>query len=145
MKHVLFICTGNFYRSRYAEALFNHLAEQKNLEWRAFSRGLAIHWAEGDLSPYTRDALQRHGVELRHTGKTRVSLTEEDLQRADLTIVLDEREHREMVQAQFPDWEPRLTFWTCGDIHLETPQECLPRIHDLVHELVDRLAESQSS
>ena len=37
MKRVLFLCTGNYYRSRYAEELFNHLARGENLPWRASS------------------------------------------------------------------------------------------------------------
>lgn len=41
MKTVLFLCTGNYYRSRFAEYLFNHLAEQQTLEWRAESLGFA--------------------------------------------------------------------------------------------------------
>jgi protein-tyrosine phosphatase len=38
-KLVLFLCTGNYYRSRYAEELFNHLARAEGIGWRAFSRG----------------------------------------------------------------------------------------------------------
>src|SRR5262245_59358254 len=41
MKKILFLCTGNYYRSRYAEEIFNHIAEQRGLAWRAFSRGAA--------------------------------------------------------------------------------------------------------
>ena len=39
-KLLLFVCTGNFYRSRHAEALFNWHAERHGLAARAFSRGL---------------------------------------------------------------------------------------------------------
>ena len=56
-KRVLFICTGNFYRSRFAEAVFNHHAELHKIPWVAFSRGLAIHLAEGHLSTFTTEAL----------------------------------------------------------------------------------------
>ena len=39
---VLFLCTGNYYRSRFAEELFNHLAIQRGLAWRADSAGLEV-------------------------------------------------------------------------------------------------------
>jgi hypothetical protein len=35
---ILFLCTGNYYRSRYVEELFNHRAKIESLPWRAFSR-----------------------------------------------------------------------------------------------------------
>ena len=38
---VLFLCTGNYYRSRFAEMLFNHLAVESQLNWKADSRGIA--------------------------------------------------------------------------------------------------------
>jgi protein-tyrosine-phosphatase len=41
MKTRLFLCTGNFYRSRFAEIFFNWHAEQLEIPWRAYSRGLA--------------------------------------------------------------------------------------------------------
>ncbi len=41
-KTVLFLCTGNYYRSRFAEALFNSVAGRMGLPWRASSRGLAL-------------------------------------------------------------------------------------------------------
>ena len=43
-KRVLFLCTGNYYRSRFAEILFNQLAPTRGLNWRADSRGLARLW-----------------------------------------------------------------------------------------------------
>lgn len=39
---ILFLCTGNYYRSRHAEAVFNHHAAAVGLGWRATSRGLAL-------------------------------------------------------------------------------------------------------
>jgi protein-tyrosine-phosphatase len=39
-KTVLFLCTGNYYRSRFAEALFNSVAGKMGLPCRASSRGL---------------------------------------------------------------------------------------------------------
>ena len=40
MKQVLFLCSANYYRSRFAEHLFNWLAPQLGLDWRADSMGL---------------------------------------------------------------------------------------------------------
>ena len=39
MPTVLFLCSGNYYRSRFAEIFFNWLAPQQGLNWRAESRG----------------------------------------------------------------------------------------------------------
>src|SRR5207237_6225035 len=40
---VLFLCTGNYYRSRFAEHYFNALAAAAGLAWRAVSRGLRLN------------------------------------------------------------------------------------------------------
>ena len=42
MNKILFLCTGNYYRSRFAEHLFNWLATKQGLDWQADSRGLAL-------------------------------------------------------------------------------------------------------
>ncbi len=42
MNKILFLCTGNYYRSRFAENLFNWLATKQGLDWQADSRGLAL-------------------------------------------------------------------------------------------------------
>ena len=43
VKQFCFVCTGNLYRSKYAEACFNHLCIQNNVTHiRAFSRGLRV-------------------------------------------------------------------------------------------------------
>ena len=41
-KSVLFLCTGNYYRSRFAEIYFNSVAVKMGLSWRAFFRALAL-------------------------------------------------------------------------------------------------------
>ena len=60
---VLFLCTGNYYRSRYAEELFNDLARSAGLGWTAASRGLAVEelgrWNVGPVSAHTRHAAGR--------------------------------------------------------------------------------------
>ena len=44
---LLFICTGNYYRSRFAEMLFNTLAREGHLQWIAESRGIASERVAG--------------------------------------------------------------------------------------------------
>ncbi|MFX7063749.1 hypothetical protein ABTH87_19020, partial [Acinetobacter baumannii] len=51
MKKILFLCTGNYYRSRYAEEIFNHAARRKGLRWRAFSRGAAERGSPDNVGP----------------------------------------------------------------------------------------------
>src|SRR4051812_49894075 len=50
-KTVLFLCTGNYYRSRFAEALFNSVAGKMGLPWRASSRGLALERGVNNVGP----------------------------------------------------------------------------------------------
>ncbi|MCX7009189.1 MAG: low molecular weight phosphatase family protein [Kiritimatiellaeota bacterium] len=140
MKQILFICSGNYYRSRFAEAVFNHLAIQRGLPWRAFSRGLAPWMAEGDLSVWTEEALLQRGIDRALTGPTRIKLTEADLQRAHLTIALKEAEHREMMRDQFPAWEHRITYWAIHDLACAQPEDVLPLLEARVHALADALA-----
>jgi protein-tyrosine phosphatase len=51
VKTVLFLCTGNYYRSRFAEELFNHEAERASLPWIAQSRGLALERGANNVGP----------------------------------------------------------------------------------------------
>lgn len=147
MSDILFICSGNYYRSRFAEALFNHNASRRGLPWRAFSRGLATHLVRGlgNLSIYTRFALTARGIELRHTGPVPRSLSLEDLERAERSIALKESEHRPLMREQFPDWEDRIEYWAVHDLDFAAPEETLPQVEGLVFEILNSLADSGSS
>jgi len=60
MNKILFLCTGNYYRSRFAEHLFNWLAVKQGLDWQADSRGLALERGVnnvGAISRYAAEAL----------------------------------------------------------------------------------------
>ena len=138
---VLFICTGNYYRSRFAEAVFNHHAETLRLPWRAFSRGLAIHLVPPEfvLSPHTEQHLAARNMDVRHTANYRKQLSEEDLAQAQVIVALKEEEHRPMVRTQFPDWEERVNFWDVGDQPEVTPEEGLAAIEKQVVDLIEEL------
>lgn len=140
MNEILFLCSGNYYRSRFAEAVFNHEAERVGLAWRAFSRGLAIWMVEGDLSPWTSFAMDRRGIARSMTGATRVAVAEHELQRAHRVIALKEAEHRPMMREQFPQWEHRVEYWTVHDLDAATPDEALPAIEEKVLALVRSFA-----
>jgi protein-tyrosine phosphatase len=142
---VLFICTGNYYRSRFAEAVFNHHAEAMGLPWRAFSRGLAIHMVPPQflLSPHTDKHLKARNVDLRHTAPGRHQLSGQDLADARLIIALKDEEHRPMLRTLFPEWEHRVTFWDVGDQPEVTPDDGLTSIEKQVLDLIEELREPE--
>ena len=53
---VLFLCTGNYYRSRFAEVLFNHLARERGSCWRAESLGLDLAIGVNNVGPISPPA-----------------------------------------------------------------------------------------
>jgi protein-tyrosine-phosphatase len=136
---VLFICTGNFYRSRFAEAVFNHLAEARKLSWKGFSRGLAIHWAEGCLSPIVVASLAVRGIDRRHTGAARVQLAAGDLEVSKIRIALDRAEHLPMMRSQFPNWADKIWYWEIEDVATTSPEIALPAIELKVIDLISHL------
>jgi len=139
-QRVLFICTGNFYRSRFAEAVFNYHAEQRKIPWIAFSRGLAIHLAEGYLSTYTTEALNTRQIHLRHTGPARVPLSEEDLLKSSYRIAMDRSEHLQMMLEQFPGWADQIDYWDVSDIPFRSSTDALPEIELKVMQLLEEVS-----
>jgi protein-tyrosine phosphatase len=140
---VVFICTGNYYRSRFAEALFNHLAQLDGSPWRAFSRGVDIDLAPPGLSPYTAAWLQRHGLPFNLTTIDRNALTVPDLERATLRIALKEAEHRPYIQRDFPEWEDRIEYWHFHDLDCATAEEMLPQLGNRVRALYESLSTTE--
>ena len=138
---VLFICTGNYYRSRFAEAVFNHQAEILDLPWEAFSRGLAIHLLPPEfvLSPQTEEHLALRQIDLRHTASTRAQVSEQDLLAADVIVALKQDEHRPMIRKAFPAWEGRIIFWDVGDQPEVRPEDSLPEIEKQVISLIEEI------
>lgn len=141
MPEILFICTGNYYRSRFAEAVFNHHALRARLAWRAFSRGLAIELAPQDspISPHTIEGLHRRSIPVAHTGPRPQSLVEADLKRATRIIALKDAEHRPMIARRFPAWESQVEFWHVSDIDQADPREAVDEIESRVRALVAEL------
>jgi protein-tyrosine phosphatase len=128
MREILFICTGNYYRSRYAEALFNHEASLRGLDWRAFSRGLAIHLAPPGLSPHTTRRLQERGIPRDTTGTDPVRVQEADFRRAARVVALKETEHRPLMARLHPGWENRIAYWEINDLDAATADVALGAI-----------------
>jgi protein-tyrosine phosphatase len=142
MKQVLFLCSANYYRSRFAEHVFNWLARRQGLAWQADSRGLAVgNWGNiGPISSYTVEALTQRGIPLNETDRHPQPLTLADLTGFDLVIAVKEAEHRPMMAEQFPLWMDRIEYWHIDDLDCATAEESLPLLESRLQSLVDQLA-----
>jgi protein-tyrosine phosphatase len=140
---VLFLCTGNYYRSRHAEAVFNHLAAAADLPWRATSRGLVIELGVNNVGPMAQATVARLGVlAISHEPYLRMParVGAEDLAVADLVVALKEDEHRPLMRERHPEWAGRAEYWTVHDVDFAPPEAALPEIEERVRELIARLA-----
>jgi protein-tyrosine phosphatase len=141
---ILFLCTGNYYRSRFAEYLFNHHAPKSRLPWRAFSRGLdtaQVGDDAGPISPHTIHALAQRGIALEPEIRAPIALSEQDLHSSQHIVALKHAEHHPLMQRNFPDWLDRVEFWHVHDVDQALPEEALPQIEAAVHGLLKRLSD----
>jgi len=140
LKTLLFLCTGNYYRSRYAEIRFNHLARANGLTWRAVSRGLAPDPRNpGPLSVHTIAALTRLRLGFDDNLREPLLVTDDDFAAADRVVAVKEAEHRGMIERDFPSRLTQVEFWHVHDLDCSGPDEALAELDQLVIALVDEL------
>ena len=142
-KIVLFLCTGNYYRSRFAEIIFNHLARRERLDWEATSRGLALELGVGNKGPISRHALaglDARGIPLNRPLRYPLPLDSATLTRAHHIVALKEAEHMPMLQQKFPQHLSQIEFWHVSDLDRASPDRALVEIEDRVVALLKRLA-----
>jgi protein-tyrosine-phosphatase len=142
-RKVLFLCSGNYYRSRFAEILFNRLAAQSDLNWEASSCGLVVDIPNGNvgaISPHTVDALAARAIQFEEEHRAPVQVTAADLAAADLIIAVKEGEHRPMLAQRFSGWEDRVDYWQIHDLDLAHADEALTAIEEHVRKLIRQLA-----
>jgi len=142
LRTILFLCSGNYYRSRFAELVFNERARAAGLGWVADSAGLLPADLLAELDPISPSVLQRAreiGMALEGSPRSPRPVSREDFEGAHRVIALKEAEHRPLMRRNFPDWEDRIVYWTVHDVDVSPPSETLPLIEDAVIGLVEEL------
>ena len=140
---VLFLCTGNYYRSRFAEIVFNSIARQRNLDWYADSRGLRLEPLNpGPISKFTLESLRDLGIPVAEPIRYPLTVTAADFQSARHVVAVKEAEHRSMITQFFPDWLDRGEFWRVDDVDCAGPEVAIPELQQNVAALIERLTGS---
>jgi protein-tyrosine phosphatase len=143
IKTILFLCTGNYYRSRFAEELFNHRSAGCVPQYQATSRALAVERGinnPGPLSRFAIDGLRMRGVTLKGDRPFPRQCVLEDLQRAQYVVALCESEHRLLMRERFPQWETRIRYWNVEDVEFLAPKIALAALDADVNVLLKELA-----
>lgn len=135
---VLFLCTGNYYRSRFAEVLFNSVAARMGLPWKASSRGLALERGVNNTGPMAVEAiraLEALGVHAPDAvARLPVQVKVEELEAADRVVALKQAEHLPLLQQRFPTWAEKVEFW-----HVDDAPEVLGLIEQEIMGLIARI------
>lgn len=142
---ILFLCTGNYYRSRFAELFFNDLASKMDINWKAVSRGIAADQDSGNVGPISMHALNRlkmHDIPLDDPTRFPIQLEEKDLLEADLVIALDRNKHLPLMKKHFEPWSDRVTYWDVPDLNIIGSEDALSRVEQNVRALIDSIRSS---
>lgn len=99
MKKVIFVCTGNTCRSPMAMFVFNKIAEERKLNWRADSAGLTSF---GDpINPNSVKSLAKIGI--KNIDYTSKRLNFYMIDEADLIITMTEEHKMALISAGVPN------------------------------------------
>lgn len=139
-KRILFVCTGNYYRSRFAEILFNDLSKKQNLQYQAFSKGLRLSRNnKGPISKHCIAYFGKHYPELVIHLRMPIPFDQSDFSFYDTIIFMDQTEHRPMFESRFPAEKDKVEYWDIVDDYIKDPIDVLPILEKKVIDLVDEL------
>ena len=143
MNTLLFLCTGNYYRSRFAELVFNALAAQRQLPWQAESRGLALERGANNVGPISQTVLETLislGIAGPVAPRYPLQVQEHEFPMAALIIALQETEHRPLLHERYPAWVDKVVYWHVRDVRPSPAYNPLQEIAQEVQQLISRLA-----
>jgi len=140
-RKLLFLCSGNYYRSRFAEIYFNLLAVRYRSNWVAFSRGLKQSKSGniGPISPATVWRLLNKGLFTQKYFRFPIKAVREDFANADLVVAVKESEHRFYMNQNFQLWEDSIRYWEIHDVNVQPPSVALPILERQVESLFREL------
>jgi protein-tyrosine phosphatase len=139
---ILCLRTGNDYRSRYAEQLFNHRAKSEGLDWRATSKGSACSAENiGPMDAPLLSARSRVGPDQSEPHSTNADSALLPLARLLLRGELLKRE----IEQRFPEAAGRVTYLHVDDIEFAHESIALAMIDDQDGQLISTLRLDQSS
>ena len=139
---VLFVCTGNYFRSRFAEALFN---EARPKQWSAFSRGLgALKPRKEHVSPLVIAELKRRSVPSSRVDGAPQPLTQQDLDAAEVVVLMNGPEHEPLLHQQFPTFPlSKVRSWAIGDFPKMPTEQAFANIATGVDALIAELLKAR--
>ncbi|MBX9669196.1 MAG: low molecular weight phosphatase family protein [Candidatus Obscuribacterales bacterium] len=141
-KKILFLCTGNYYRSRFAEEIFNRKASALSIPYFSDSAALALERGTENIGPISRfaiEALRLRGIELGDPIRFPKPVAIGDFESAFLIIAMSQCEHHPMVTERHPDWMQQITYWEVADIEFVSPDIALAKIESEVDALIKSL------
>jgi protein-tyrosine phosphatase len=141
MPQLLFVCTGNYYRSRFAEELWNHLERSEPTGWSAISRGLYAACADniGPISIHTLEGLAERGILLASPCRAPKQVELGDLKSSQHRVAMSDREHRPMFLAAFPAWTGDVEYWDIDDVDRSPAGPALEKLTACLRSLRERL------
>lgn len=133
MKKILFLCTGNYYRSRFSEEYFNHFAKLRALNWVADSMGIQRSFVgNGNIGPISVNTLEKlKELNITPSGHERLpkNVMVEHFQQFDRVVAVSLDEHKPMLETIWDDDVlADVEYFDVEDLHIEGPETALPRL-----------------
>ena len=134
---VLFVCTANIHRSRFAEEVFNYLAKKGDSAHQAFSAGLRV----GDYSFRTiyypaLDILKKFNITPLRPSIHSIHIDDVELSEYGRIICMDEGEHEPMVTANVNLDDGLFEYWNIIDEPKVKSEISLPKCFQKVEDLL---------
>ena len=140
MNNILFVCTGNIFRSRFAEEVFNHLCKINGVDATAFSAGLQVgRYKQRKICRPAMNELERLKIEPLRSNEDSVHINDIDVSIYDQIICMDEEEHKPMVRSNEHLSGFTFQYWNIVDMPKVSSDISLPKCYKKVESLIDQL------
>ena len=141
MTKVLFVCTANIHRSRFAEEVFNYLSEKNKKSSSAFSAGLRVGDYNFRKIYYPAlDNLEKFNILPKRADELSVHINNIDLNQYDRLICMDKNEHKPMIQSDPYLSTFKFEYWDITDMPKVDSNISLPKCYKQVESLWNQVS-----